>query len=243
MGRHDEAVAEINRAKKISPKSPVIATAVANVYFLARRFDEAISECHRALELDPGSVAAHVVLRWAYEQKGMCEEAVSTYEQESVFAGDTPTTRAKQAHVLAACGRADEAREVLRELLARSEEQQRVTGYEIAVIYALLGDLDNAFHWLAEAESEHAVGFTFAGVDPHLDNLRADPRFVELLRRTRNPLAVQLEAENVAAEAEKENAELPRSEPSEITTIPLLVEREPEQTARLPPAQKAATHT
>jgi Tol biopolymer transport system component/serine/threonine protein kinase/tetratricopeptide (TPR) repeat protein len=194
VGRHDEAIAEIKRAQQISPDSPVSATALANVFFLARRFDEAIAQCGRALELDPGSVAAHVILRWAYEHKGMREEALSAYEQESVFAGDTPTTRIKEAHVLAACGRNDEAATMLRELLARRDEQW-VTPYEIAVIYSLLNDLDNAFHWLAEAEREHAVGFTFAAVDPHLDNLRADPRFVEMLRRTKNPLAARYESE------------------------------------------------
>ncbi|HEV2798982.1 MAG TPA: protein kinase [Pyrinomonadaceae bacterium] len=196
VGRHDEALTEIRRAQQISPESPVIATAVANVLFLARRFDEAIAQCGRALELDPGSIAAHVILRWAYEHKGMCEEALSTYEQESVFAGDTPTTRLKEAHVLAACGQTDEAAAILHELLARRDEQW-VTAYEIAVIYSLLNDRDNAFHWLAEAERERAVGFTFAAVDPHLDKLHTDPRFAEMLRRTENPLAARYESEAV----------------------------------------------
>ncbi|MCA1612903.1 MAG: protein kinase, partial [Acidobacteria bacterium] len=41
MGRHEEAVTEIKLAQGLSPRSPVMATAVANVLFLARRFDEA----------------------------------------------------------------------------------------------------------------------------------------------------------------------------------------------------------
>ncbi|HVF50290.1 MAG TPA: protein kinase [Pyrinomonadaceae bacterium] len=183
MGRHDKAIAEIKHAQEISPRSPVIATAVANVLFLARRFDEAIEQCQRALELDPGSVAAHVILRWAYERKGMHDEAFAVYEQESVFAGDTPTTRAKRAHVLAACGRADEAREILQEILAERDEHW-VTAYEIAIIYSLLGDTDAALDWLAKAEQEHAVGLTYVQVDPHLDNLRGDPRFAEFLRQS-----------------------------------------------------------
>ena len=56
MGRHEEAFAEIERARQISPQSPVLATAVANVLFLAGRFDEAIEQCHKALELDSGAV-------------------------------------------------------------------------------------------------------------------------------------------------------------------------------------------
>ena len=180
-GRHEEGVAEMRRAQEISPRSAVIATAVANVLFLARRFGEAVEQCRRALELDPGSVAAHVILRWTYEHMGRHKEALAVYEQERVFAGDTPTTKAKRAHVLAACGRKAEALEVLEELLGRRDKEW-VTAYEIAVIYALLGDRDAAFEWLTVADREHAVGLTYALVDPHLDNLRADPRYQRVMR-------------------------------------------------------------
>jgi tetratricopeptide (TPR) repeat protein len=156
---------------------------VANVLFLGGRFDDAIEQCHKSLELDPGAVAAHTVLRWAYEKKEMAAEALAAYEQERSFAGDTPTTRAKRAHVLAAIGKHQEARVIVEEIIALRNEQW-VTAYEIAIIYTLLGDYDNAFRWLSQAEREHAVGFTFVRVDPHLEPLRTDPRFEGLIRRT-----------------------------------------------------------
>ena len=180
MGRHDEAFAEMQRAREIMPQSPVMATGVANVLFLGGRFDDAITQCRKALELDPGAVAAHTVLRWAYEKKGMHSEALAAYEQERVFAGDTPTTMAKRAHVLAATGKHAEARVIVEKIVANREEQF-VTAYEIAIIYSWLGDIDLAFEWLAQAEREHAVGFTFVRVDPHLEPLRSDPRFADLV--------------------------------------------------------------
>jgi TolB-like protein/Tfp pilus assembly protein PilF/tRNA A-37 threonylcarbamoyl transferase component Bud32 len=183
MGRHDEAYAEIERARQISPQSAVIATAVANVLFLAGKFDDAVRQCRKALELDPGAVAAHTILRWAYELKGMHNEALAAFEQERSFAGDTPTTHAKRAHVLAAIGKREEAQSILNEIISK-RNQNWVTAYEIAIIYTWLGDFDNAFRWLAQAEREHAVGFTFVRVDPHLAKLRADPRFADLIRET-----------------------------------------------------------
>ncbi|HWS87847.1 MAG TPA: protein kinase [Pyrinomonadaceae bacterium] len=182
MGRHDEAVSEIRKAREIAPRSPVIATGVANILLNARRFDEAEEACRDALELDPGSISAHIILRWTYEVRGMCDDAMAVFEQERAFAGDTPTTRAKQAHVLASCGQPEEARAILDELVA-DRERAWVTAYEFAVIHALLGDADAAFLWLARAEEEHSVGLTYLRVDPRLDNLRPDPRFNELLRR------------------------------------------------------------
>ena len=182
MGRHDEAIAEIRRAQEINPQSPVVATAFANVLFFAQRYDEAIAQCQRSLELDPGSLSAHIILRWSYEMKGLCDEALAVFEQERAFAGETPNTRAKHAHVLAVCGRRDEAREILRKTVARRDDEW-VTAYEIAVIYSLLNEHDEALKWLALAEKEHAVGFTYVRVDPRLNNLWNDPRFDEILRR------------------------------------------------------------
>lgn len=75
------------------------------------------------------------------------------------------------------------AKVILQEILERRSEQW-VSAYEIAIIYCLIGDADNAFRWLTQAEREHAVGFTFVRVDPRLEALRDDPRFKELVRGT-----------------------------------------------------------
>jgi tetratricopeptide (TPR) repeat protein len=181
QGRHDESVNIMRRAEELEPRSAVIALAVANVLFYARRYDEAIAQCRRALEIDPSSVGAYAVLRWNYEKKGAAQESLEVYEKELTFAGDTPTSRAKLAHVLAAIGRIEEARRNLDELI-RNGQVQHVTPYEIAVIYSLLNQPDAALEWLKKARDTHAVGFSFVRVDPMLDNLREDPRFNELLK-------------------------------------------------------------
>ena len=181
MGRHQEAFAEMERAREISPQSAVLATAMANVLFLASRYDDAIAECHRAIALDPGAVSVHTVLRWCYEKKGMHREALAAFEQERVFAGETATTHLKRASVLAAVGRKEEAEAILSDSIAHRDKQW-VSAYEISIVYCWLGDFDTAFEWLARAEREHAVGFTFVRVDPRLEQLRPDPRFEGLLR-------------------------------------------------------------
>lgn len=180
-GRHDEAIREMRRAEELEPRSAVIATAVANVMFHAELYDEAIAQTQRALEIDPGSVAAHVILRWTYEKKGMADEALAIYEKERAFAGDTPTTRAKFAHVLASSGKIDEARRILQDLIDKGQANH-VTPYEIAVIYSLLNDKSEALTWLNKARDTHAPGFSFVSVDPHLSNLRNEPQFQEIIK-------------------------------------------------------------
>ena len=112
----------------------------------------------------------------------MCDDAMAVFEQERAFAGDTPTTRAKQAHVLASCGNAEEARALLDGLIA-GREREWVTAYEIAVINSLLGDADAAFAgWRAPGGA--LVGLTLhprrpastPPTDPRSTNSSADSR-------------------------------------------------------------------
>lgn len=182
VGRHDEALAEIRVAQELDPGSLFVNTAVANILYYARRYDEAIEQCQRTLEMDPGFVPAHMVLRGVYASKGMSEEADAVFQREISYAGNSPDMLARRAHLSAAAGKRAEALKAL-DQLRRLRRHQPLHAYEIAAVYALLKEPDEAFAWLARAEAEHSIGFAFIKVDPDLDNLRPDPRFNALLER------------------------------------------------------------
>ena len=95
-GRDAEAEQILRRAVALDARHFYANYDLGRLLVRARRYDEAVAQCRRAMELDPGSISTHIVLRWCYEMKGMCEEALAVYEQERAFAGDTPTTRAKR---------------------------------------------------------------------------------------------------------------------------------------------------
>lgn len=61
--------------------------------------------------------------------------------------------------------------------------------YQIATIYAGLGDRDRAFEWLEKAFQERSPGLKFLKTEPMLDNLRADKRFDDLIHRVENASA------------------------------------------------------
>ena len=87
----------------------------------------------------------------------------------------------------AALGRGREAAIVLREL----EEQSRrrsVPPYDLAVIHAGLGQTDDALLWLDKSLATHDPESMILPIDPRLDSLRGDPRFVALLRLMGLPL-------------------------------------------------------
>jgi hypothetical protein len=62
-------------------------------------------------------------------------------------------------------------------------KRKYVPPYWIATIYAGLGEKDRAFEWLEKASEERSGGMVWLKVDPRLDSLRFDSRFVGLLRR------------------------------------------------------------
>lgn len=56
-----------------------------------------------------------------------------------------------------------------------------------AVIYARLGDKDQAFTWLERAYADRLPGLVELKVNLSWDNLRDDPRFQDLLWRMNFP--------------------------------------------------------
>ena len=61
--------------------------------------------------------------------------------------------------------------------------------YEIALIYAGLGDKNNAFTWLERSFVSRYKGMQYLKVDPCLDPLREDPRLQDLIKRVGFPAA------------------------------------------------------
>jgi adenylate cyclase len=55
--------------------------------------------------------------------------------------------------------------------------------HQIARIYAGLGKKEQALDFLEKAVDDRDTGLTFLKVVPQWDSLRAEPRFVDLLRR------------------------------------------------------------
>ena len=72
-----------------------------------------------------------------------------------------------------------------------TQQAQRKSGYssayEIATLYADLGDKEQAFQWLNTAYQERDDGLVNLKTDFLLDPLRSDPRFDDLRRKVGLP--------------------------------------------------------
>ena len=79
-------------------------------------------------------------------------------------------------------GKKNEARGIANELTERWH-QRYFPPVEIALVYAGLGDNDQAFHWLDKAYTERDSQLIWVNVEPQFDPLRSDPRFASLVQR------------------------------------------------------------
>src|SRR5262249_51757143 len=182
LGRSEEAIEEAKRTQKLDSISLIINADLAWNYYLARRYDEAIEQCRNTLELDPNFFPAHRYLGLAYEQKAMYAEAIAELTKAATLAGGSAQLKAALGHAYAISGRKSEAREILGEL-EETAKVRYVSPYDIATVYAALGEKDQAFNWLHKAYDERSDWLAYLKVNPVFDNLRSDPRFIDLLRR------------------------------------------------------------
>jgi len=180
LGRHQEAIAEIKRALELDPLSLPVNTVTARVLYLARQYDEAIEQSRKTIEMDRRFATVYQNLGQSYEQKGMYAEAVATFQEFYKVGPGHGLAFLGRAYALA--GRTAEAQEILSQLKELSARRY-VSPYQVAMIYEGLGDKEQALAWLERAYQQRVHNMIFLKVEPELDGLRSDPRFVDLMRR------------------------------------------------------------
>ena len=183
--RHDQAIAELERAKALDPLSPRNIAWLGGLYSIEGRYQEAIDEAESALQLAPDFWVSLYVLGFTALAQGQHDEAL-TYHRR--LAETSPYWRGFLGPTLAATGHADEARRLAAEL---EQDPTELDLFLLGFIYANLGDHDEAFKWLERSfESPHAF-FPWIGMQPELAPLYDDPRFQDLMRRLELPLPEQ----------------------------------------------------
>ena len=148
--------------------------------------DEAIVQSLRTIEIAPNHFYAYWVLGIAYGQKGKFPEAISALEKAVALTSLSQYVKADLGRIYANNGERDQALRVLTELTEQARESY-VSPVNMAKIYLGLGERELVFEWLVKACEERSVRLPWFIIDPALDNLRADPRFKDLLQHVGLP--------------------------------------------------------
>jgi TolB-like protein/Flp pilus assembly protein TadD len=177
-GKMSEAIAEAQRGLELDPLSARSFSNAAFTYYFSRRYNDALATDQKS----PPHQSNSFLLGDVFAEKGMYKDAIN----EFLKLGDSPHKLGHLGNAYARAGRVREARKILAELTGYISKHE-IGRYEIALVYAGLGDKDEAFAWLEEAYKTHSEGLTNLKIDPCLDPLRSDPRFNDLVHRVGLP--------------------------------------------------------
>ncbi len=186
MGRFDDAWKEVNRAHELDPLSVTISTDIGFNYYYRRSYDEAINQLRATLSVSPKFPLAHLWLGRAYQQKKMYSEAIDEFNKTDAALPGWVVTIAGMGHAYGEWGHQAEAKQVLVRLNEMAREKY-VTPYGVALVYAGLGDKDQAFAWLNKAVAGRSHWLVWLNRDPRWDRIRSDPRFDDLQKRVGLP--------------------------------------------------------
>lgn len=177
-GHPQEAISEIERSVELDPISGSTLHAEGFIYYFAHQYDRAlaVTRTARGLKINPPDWS--FLTGDIYAEMGRYPEAIAAF----IKSGSDPYSL---GHLGNAYGRAGQQAEALETIarLQKYEQKEGVGRYEIALVYAGLGDKKDAFQWLDDALRAHDVGLVYLKVDPCLDPLRGDPHFYSLLRQ------------------------------------------------------------
>jgi TolB-like protein/Tfp pilus assembly protein PilF len=187
-GRDREAIAEINRAQKLDPLSPIIAVEVGYVHNVVGRYDEGIAICRKIANENPKFAQAHFCLAYGYWAKRMYPQVIEERRTFAQLTGD-PNELNYASALNEGFRSAGWNGALIKGIQARKTQRDRgyYSAFAIAALYADLGDKNQAFQWLNTACLERDGQLTALKTEFSLASLRSDPRFAELVGKVGLP--------------------------------------------------------
>jgi serine/threonine protein kinase/tetratricopeptide (TPR) repeat protein len=176
LGRLEEAIAHHRLAMELDPLSAIGANGLGLALLAADRHAEAEAMFRKALELAPQRTISHAMLSLTLTAVGRAEEALAEVALEPEMLWRLWALAIVQ-HLQHRPAESDRA---LRELIAGFADD---SAFQVAEVYAVRGEADNAFAWLERALEQHDGGVVSAKVDPCLRALNGDPRWGAFLER------------------------------------------------------------
>jgi TolB-like protein/Tfp pilus assembly protein PilF len=177
MERSKDALLEAQRALELDPLSPTANAEFARALIANNRCGEALMQLDKLKSLQPVLRRAGALAAQCYARKKMWPQAIA--EMQWIAGTAPPRAKAVLGYLLARSGRPNEARQVLAAMLDR-ERRLKTGAFEVATVYAGLGDNDQAFAWLDKSFDDRSLNFE--NMIP-LEGLRDDPRYDRFRKR------------------------------------------------------------
>ena len=182
LGRHEEATRAIKRAQELDPLSPVIGLNVAIAYAFEGNFEKALEGMEAVVAIDSTFSPAYYRKTQMYVKLGKMKEAFAAASKGAEVSGRSAEAMSILGYCLGLMGRQQEALKIAKELEQRYATQT-TTGYNVARVYAGLGDKNGVFKWLETDFENHSGSLIWLTQDSEWEAYRSDPRFSDLLNK------------------------------------------------------------
>ncbi len=181
MGRADEALAEYKLAEASDPLwlSPLFL--LARLFAWLGRSEEVHARVHKLGEIAPNSQEYHLSLAWYHYTRSDLSRFVQEFRRAEELDEDPGNQPISRAFLHALAGEKEQSRAILERVETSPVEPQFI--WQLARIYAELGDLDGCFRWLETGYSRRSLSLANFRFNPRLANVRGDPRFLGLLMK------------------------------------------------------------
>ncbi len=182
--RIDDAVRMMQYAEKLDPLSVIITTNLGEVLYRGKRYDQALAQFAKALEMDSNFSKAFYWRSLTQIMLGRPAEAIAFLEPAiKTFVGETKILATFLLMLaLERAGQHETAQQIFSMLEDRAKNAY-VPPYYLALAHATFGDNEKAFDWLEKAYQERSGWLPWMKLEPLLEGLRTDARFIDLMRR------------------------------------------------------------
>jgi len=180
LGRLNEALELYKKVVVLDPLHAKSYSQLGYFHYFVGQNQDAEDALRKAAELNPQKEQDHVIHGQILLAEGHPEAGLSVVEKES-----SPVWKTfGESIAFRALGRNDDSNAALDKLIASHSQD---AAYQIATVYAYRGESVKAFQWLDVAYARHDAGLACLKFDPLLNNLRQDPRYVDLVRKMHLP--------------------------------------------------------
>jgi len=186
FGRFEDALQTLAKAYKNDPLFPVLPAVEVSVHFFSRNYQAAIACGRKSLELHPYILVGRCYYAQALEYFGNLEEAIREYRTACTMLPGLTWLRTLECACIRKSGRKDDALRILQEI-EQTRQTDYIDAYYMALLYEAFGMRDRAFAEFDRAVEEGSITLCLLDVDPKIDAVRQDPRFVCLRQRTFEP--------------------------------------------------------
>jgi DNA-binding winged helix-turn-helix (wHTH) protein/tetratricopeptide (TPR) repeat protein len=180
LGRHDEAVNEIEAARRCDPVSVPINAFISYVWIEARDYRRAIEAALKASELDSSAPLPCFFLGRAFARLGEHRRAITALANAARLGGHAALFESSLGYAYARAEQRTKAARILDGW--RSAQLGVIPAIDLALVCLGLGDTNGALNALEEACAARSPRMINLN-DPFFSELSGEPRYQRLLER------------------------------------------------------------